>query len=138
MTPTLTTATSSTSSSPTVNSVPLATSYNISAEPFVFNATNSKKNKQSKKGPNPSAEQSEISFLKLQLNAAITRITHLDSEMSDYEKKVKILTTTVKSYEERDNKVAYEQNFSSLPSTSPSGSPSTCPHQPCPPPINSI
>ena len=93
---------------------------------------NTKHSKKSAQAASP--EQSEINFLKLQLNTAITRITQLDNEISDYEKRVQILLTTVKSYEERDNKTAYEENFRNFPRSSFPPNPSsncngTFPHQ---------
>ena len=77
--------------------------------------------------PSLSKEESEIKFLKLQLNAALTQITKLDTEISDFEKKVAILTAVVKSYEERDNKVAYEQNLKKGTSCHPSPQSDTLP-----------
>ena len=94
----------------------------------------SKKGKQSKKNAeksaNISAEQSQINFLKLQLNAAITRITKLDTEISDYEIKLEILMATIKAFEERDNKAAYEQNFPNAGFPAPPKAPVQCPHTP--------
>ena len=75
-----------------------------------------------------------MDFLRLQLNAAITRITQLDSEADDYEKKLQILMTRLRSYEERDNRVAYEQNFSHNDFRAPTSTPASSSPQSCPPP----
>ena len=77
-----------------------------------------------------SPEQSEINFLKLQLNAAITKITQLDNVIQDNEKRISILSTTLKSYEERDNRSAYEQYFPNSTLFPPQAT-ASCP--PCPP-----
>jgi hypothetical protein len=112
-----------------ITSAPSSSSLNINAEPFAFTRSNISKGKQAKKYV---AEKSEVDFLKLQLNAAITRITQLDTEVNDYEKKVQILMTRLRSYEERDNKLAYEQNFSHNDFRAPSSTPASSP--PPPPP----
>ena len=111
--------------------LPSSSSLNINAVPFASNLSISSKGRQPKKS---APEKSELDFLKLQLNAAITRITQLDAELSDYEKKVQILMTRLKSFEERDNKVAYEQNFSRSEFRAPTSTPARAPTHPHPPP----
>ena len=110
---------------------PSTSSLNINAEPFSF--TQKSKESKGKQVKKNGAEKSEVDFLRLQLNAAITRITQLDADVSDYEKKVQILMTRLGSYEERDNKVAYEQNFSNN-MRAPASNPESRPPHPCPPP----
>ena len=115
----------------TIHPAPSSSSLNINAEPFSFTGSKAAKGKQTKKNV---ADKSDLDFLRLQLNAAITRITQLDAEASDYEKKVQILMTRLRSYEERDNKVAYEQNFSHNDFRAPTSTPASSPPHPPPPP----
>ena len=55
-----------------------------------------------------------MNFLKLQLNAAQTRIVQLDIKLSDSEKKASILRANLKAYEERDNVAVYGQPLSNV------------------------
>ena len=63
-----------------------------------------------------SPEQSEIEYLKLEINAVRTQVIELESTKTDLERKVKIMEAVIKSHEDRQASKAYQSLFSAHPS----------------------
>ena len=66
-----------------------------------------RKRKANQKSPSKSPEQSEIDFLKLELNSVRTSVIELESAKIDLERKVKIMTEVIKMHEQRQAAKAY-------------------------------
>ena len=92
----------------------------------------SRKRKANQKSASKSAEQTEIDFLKLELNAVKTEVLELEASKRDLENKNKILTDVLKMHEQRQVASAYSSTFQrNLPQASVPPQPSTFqPNQP--------
>ena len=79
----------------------------------------------------PTESQIHEDFLKRELAAAQTRIVQLDSEIEDKNKRIDILWTRIKIYEEQENSVIYDKYFPSSNSYYNSHCSAGCPRSQC-------
>ena len=93
-----TTVTATLAPGPILSTRPQASSAGISA---------TRKRKSNPKSPTKSAEQAEIDFLKLELNAVRTQLIDLESSKADLERKNKIMNDVIKMHEQRQASQAY-------------------------------
>ena len=81
---------------------------------FSFTSNHQRKRKSNQKPATKSQEQSEIDFLKLELNSVRTHVIELETDKADLERKINVMNEVIKMHQQRQTSQTFVNDFPHL------------------------